>query len=54
MTDITQMQVAEQETSRTSSGTSYISKQVFLDAYKRITVWYNENGQETKRDEKTL
>ena len=54
MTDITQYSVAEQETSKTSRGTSYISKQVFLDPYKRITVWYNEQGQETKRDEKAL
>jgi hypothetical protein len=54
MTDITQMQVAEQETNRTSSGVSYISKQVFLDSYKRITIWYGEFGNELKRDEKTL
>lgn len=54
MIDISKMPIAEEETSRSISGFSYISKRVFLDAYYRITVHYDEKGFETKRDEKYL
>lgn len=54
MIDVTQYAVAEQEISKTSRGTSYVSKQIYLDAYKKIIVWYNESGQEIKRNEKVL
>ena len=54
MIDVNQYPVTEQQISKTSNGTSYVSKRAFEDAYKRITVWYNEQGLETKRDEKTL
>ena len=51
---IPELPIVQEETQVSSNGTNYISKRIYEDAYWRITIYFDEYGSETKRDNKKL
>lgn len=52
MVNVENIPRVEQEFKPASNGGTYVSKQVFEDAYWRVTITYDEQGRELVRDEK--
>ena len=48
------MVLVEEEMGERSDGTPYVSKQVYANAYQRMTFWYAEDGHITERNVKQL
>lgn len=54
MVNIQNFPLVEQEFKPTSTGGTYVSKQVFETAYWRVTIVYDEYGKVLSRNEKKL
>ena len=52
MVNIENIPRVEQESRPASNGGTYVSKQVFENAYWRVTITYDEHGRELSRNEK--
>lgn len=48
------MQVVEREVLPRTYGGEYVSKLVYEDTYRRVTVWFDEYGFETKASVKDI
>ena len=51
---IPELPIVQEETQVSNSGITYISKRIYEDAYWRVTIYFDEWGTETKRDNKRL